>query len=237
MITTQKIGKLLILLFVLGGFASCNDKQETAPFEVTGEVIMVKRMLNDQVKYARTFFAYGNQPMSSAEVTLAEGGTIQLTAADDTKRTWQKTPTIADFSTTMPNTGLFDFTVVNEDIEHVTTDMLVVNDLGFPTIDSLSYNSGTIHVEWQDVAAAQGYLVRMVDENYESVFVGQLLNTSYNTYEIANGSGVWNKTPEDGKTYMVEVHAFVFEEGSTNENYLYNADELTIASHDIIWGN
>jgi len=235
MITTQKIGKLLILLLVLGGLASCNDDQETAPFEVTGEAIMIKRLLNDQVMYARTFFAYGNQPMSAGQVTLPEGGTLPLIPSDDNKRTWQNTPTIADFSTTLPEVGMFDFTVTNEDIEHTVSDVLVFNDLGFPTIDSLGNNGGIVQVEWQEVAAAEGYLVRMVDENYESVFIGQLLNTNYTTYQIASDSGVWSKAPVAGETYMVEVHAFVFEEGATNQNYLYNADEIAIASRDIVW--
>jgi len=237
MISIQKIGKLALVLLVLGGFASCKDEQETAPFEVTGEVILIKRMIDDEVMYARTYFAYGNQPMQSGEVTLAEGGTLPLTAADDTKRTWQKTPAIVDFSATVPVIGQFDFTVMNEDIEHMVSDVLEFNDLGFPTIDSAGYNNGTIRVEWQDVANADSYLVRMVDENYELVFVGQLLNTNYTTYEIASNSGVWSKTPANGETYMVEVHAFKFEDGATNENYLYNANDLSIASKEVVWGN
>lgn len=236
MITTQKIGKLLILLFILGGFVSCNDdKQETAPFEVTGEAIMIKRMINDQVMYARTYYAYGNQPMTSGEVILPEGGTLPLTASDNTKRTWENTPSFDDFSTTVPEVGMFDFTVTNEDIEHTVFDVLDFNDLGFPTIDSLKNNIGSIRVEWQQVEAAQAYLVLMVDENYESVFIGQLLTTDRNTYEIAPDSGVWSKSPVNGQIYIVEVHAFAFEDSATNQDYLYNADEIAIATGSIVW--
>ena len=54
MITIQKIGKLFILFLIVAGLASCND-DDPAPFEVTGEAIIVKRMLEDTTQYALMF--------------------------------------------------------------------------------------------------------------------------------------------------------------------------------------
>ena len=237
MIIIQKIGKLFILLLIVAGLSSCGDDTETAPFEVIGEVIIAKRMINEETNFARIYYAYGNQPMASATVTLPEGGTIQLSAYDGTKRTYLEEPSIEDFSTELPEIGQFDFAVVNEDIEHTVTETLEFNDLPFAIIDSVGYSNQMVHVEWQSADDADSYHVRMVDDNYEPVFVGQLLNNTVSVYEITLSSSGWAGTPEQGKTYGIEVLAYKYEDGLTTGNdYLFNVNDLSISSKEVIWG-
>lgn len=237
MMKTQNATKLFILLFALAGLASCDKGQETAEFEVTGDVFISKRIINAETKYARSFYAYGNQPMTSVEVTLSEGGVLALSEADETLRTWIDLPTLADFETIVPEDGIFDFTVVNEDIEHTVSDIVEFTDPDIPTIDSVKYTSQTVYVGWESASGADRYIVQMVDENNELVFIGQLLNSDFVKYVIADASGTWNQNPEFGITYKVEVHAFFFEDNATVENYQYNVNEVTIASEDVVWGN
>lgn len=232
----QKIGQLVLISLILTGIVSCNKDENIEAFEVIGDAMILKRMVGDTTYYARSYYAYGNYAMTEASVTLAEGGTVALTAADATKRTYMKEPTIDDFSTTPPVTGTFEFSVMNEGIEHTSSDLLSFSNLDFPTITTANYNSSTITVEWEQVTTAENYLVRMVDENYDLVFTGYLLSNTALTYQIGASTGTWSQTPVDGETYMIEVHAFLYDNDASTDDYFYNIDEISIASQNVVWG-
>jgi hypothetical protein len=239
MIKLQKFGKLSVLLMVFAGLASCNKNDNTAPFEVIGEAAIIKKLVEEELVYARVYYAYGNQPMASATVTLPEGGVYTLSAADSYKRTYYKEPEAADFSTSVPETGIFTFKVVNEDIEHTVNEELVARGLGIPNITEATPSAAnqSITVKWNLVADAENYLVRLLDDQDEQVFSGTLLKNSVVSFIIAPGSGTWNKTLENGKTYTVQVEAFIYEDSATSNDYMYNIDEIAIGSKSIVWTN
>lgn len=228
MITIQKIGKLFILFVLAAGLASCGEDTETAAFTGVGDVMVIKRKLQDETRYARSFAAYANHPMTSAVVSLPEGGTLTLESELGNKQTYYHEPSIGDFSVEVPELGLFEFTVVNEDIEHIFSENAAFNDLDFVTIDTISVNSGVVHIEWQLISEAGAYRVRMVDENNEQIFNGDLLGTNSKIYEFAPTQA------ETGKTYFVEVFAFSFEAGSGNDP-VRNIEEISISANEIVW--
>ena len=232
----QKIGRLFLVFLLLAGIASCDKNKNIEAFEVFGDVMIIKRMDGDQSYFARSYFVYGNYPMSSAQVTLPEGTTLVLNSPDETLRTYLKEPAIADFGGEPPMTGQFEFTVVNEDIEHTTTDDLTFNNLPYATITRAEYSAGAIMVEWESVEGADNYLVRMVNDNYEEVFKGYLLAPNVNIYKIAANNGYMPISPENGETYTVEVNAFDYEEGATQQNSDYNVNEISVATTTVVWG-
>jgi hypothetical protein len=229
MITLQKIGKLLILFIIVTGFAACNDDTENDNFDAIGDVSLIKRMINDEIRYTRMYYVYANQPMASAEVSLPEGGSLTLDPADQTKQTYFYEPSVMDYTTTVPTLGLFDFSVVNEDIEHIITESASNNNLGFATIDSVSVNSNMVHIEWQSVDGADAYQIRLVDENYNILFSGDLLNNTQGVYEFTPTQSV-----EIGQNYRIEVNTYSFEEDS-GTSYLYNFEEIAISSIEVTW--
>lgn len=232
----QNSGRLLLGFFLLLGIASCDKENNIEAFEVFGDVMIIKRMDGEYSTFARSYYAYGNYPMSSALVSLPEGGSITLTSPDETLRTYLKEPEINDFGSEPPITGQFDFTVVNEDIEHTVSDQLTFNNLPYATITRAEYTAGAIMVEWETATGADNYSVRLVDENNEIVFIGYLVASDINIYQIANGNGTWQSTPETGVTYTVEVHAFDYEEDATTSNFDYNINEISIATENVVWG-
>lgn len=232
----QKIGQLALLFLLLTGILSCNKEDSTEAFEVIGDVMIVKRMIDDQAYFARSYYTYGNYPMRNVSVSLPEGGTIALNAADENLRTYFKEPAVADFLSAPPITGNFEFSVINEDIEHTVSDELVFNNLPFATITSADYDGGAITVEWTPVESAGNYMVKIVDLNYEPIFTGFLLSNTVSKYQTSTSAGVWDKTPESGTTYIVEVHAFEYDDEATTQNYVYNINEISIATKSIIWG-
>ncbi|WP_340112038.1 hypothetical protein [Maribellus mangrovi] len=229
MITLQKIGKLFILLFIVAGLASCKDDTENDNFDGNGEVIVLKRQLNDDAVYARAFYVYANQPMSSASVTLPEGETLTLSPIPQTNF-YSHLPTIGDFTPSVPELGTFYFTVENEGIEHEFVESASFNDIDFATIDTVYANNNKVRIEWQLVAEADAYQVRLADENFEVLFTGDLLNNAQTIYEFWPVSQI----PESGKTYKVEILAYSFEPDAGN-SLLYNIEEISISSVDIVW--
>lgn len=237
MVTIQKIGKLFILFLIVAGLASCNDDDEVAPFQVIGEAVIVKRVINQETQYARYFYAYGNQPMTSAEVDLPEGGTITL-SEDQTERSYYDMPEIEDFTDTVPPIGQFEFTVVNQGIEHFDTETLEFNDLAIPVIDSVSYSNQKIYVGWEipTTDKPDSYLVRLVDDEHNIVFSGVLLNNTADVYYIEASSNGWIEAPEQ-KAYNVELWAYKYEDGISGNDVHFNVNDLSIASTQVIWGD
>lgn len=229
----QKIGQLILFVLILLGFNSCDKKDNIAAFEVFGDVMIIKRMDSDQSKFARSYFAYGNYPMSSASVSLPEDGTITLTSTDEKLRIYAKQPTPADFSSDSPMIGSYEFTVVNEGIEHMVTDQLTFNDLPYANITGANYNSGAIMVEWETVSNASKYEVRLVNSSNELLLKSSLLPDNSTLFQIKDNFLI---APESGKTYTVEVRAIEYEEDATDGNLDYNINEISIATTSVIWG-
>lgn len=239
MITIQKIGKLFMMFLIVAGFASCNDDNDTEPFDAIGEVVTIKKMdmEADTVVYARAYFVYANQPMSSAKVSLPEGGTITLTDTDANKRTYFSEPDSADYSTDAPEAGNFTFTVVNEDIESTYAETTELKTFEIPEITEVTptVGSGIIAVKWNKVTNADSYVVRLQDDEGETVFVGTLLSSSVDNFQIAASTGTFTKQLITGDTYTVDLRAILYEDTATNSDYLYNIEMVSVASQDFIW--
>lgn len=236
MIQVQKIGQQLLVFLLLLAVSSCDKDKNVEAFEVFGDVMIIKKMEGEQSKFARSYYVYGNYPMASAEVTLPEGVTITLTSPDETLRTHYKVPGLNDFESEPPLGGTFYFTVENEGIEHTVTDQLTFNNLAYATITRAEYSAGEMMVEWESVEGADNYLVRLVNDDYETVFAGYLVTSSVNIYKIAANNGNMTLTPENGVSYTLEVNAFDYDEGATDENSDYNVNEISVATKSVVWG-
>lgn len=238
MTTIQKIGKLFIFALLIAGLFSCDDDDDLGEFNYFGDVILAKRSVNDTTAYACMYYAYGNRTISSASVELPDGTTVSLSASSYSSTTFYDLPDISEYSTTSPDLGEYSFTIENEGIEYTTTDTLETSSLEIPVIDSVSYSAEEVYVEWElpDDDEPDSYLVRMVDDDYETVFVGVLMNNTVYAYTISSASGTFSQTPVDGETYMVEVQAFQYEDDASSSNYLYNVNNMAIASTEVTWG-
>lgn len=234
----QKFAKLLFLFVIVTGVISCDKNEAIITFEVIGDVFISKRLINDEEHFAHVYYAYGNQRISSATVTPQGGEEIELSPLDAPEYTYGIQPTMDDFSTEFPGIGTFDFKVVNEGIEHTTSDVLLFDNLDIPYIDTVEFKpvGQTIMVEWETVSSAQSYIIKMTKENGDILFVGQLLNDQATAYEIDSNLGSWFEVPQYGTTYNVEVHAYLYDADAEYSDYMYRIQENSIGEKDIIWG-
>jgi len=234
----QKFTKLFIFALIITGLFSCNDKEAEITFEVIGDVFISKRMIGEEEQYAHVFYAYGNQRISSATVTPQGGELIELDPLDANEYTYGIQPAPEDFSTEFPGIGTFEFKVVNEGIEHTTSDVLLFDNMDIPHIDTVEYNSidQTIMVEWETVSGAQSYIVKLTKENGDVIFVGQLLSELATAYQIDINLGSWFEVPQYGTTYNAEVHAYLYDADADYSDYMYHIQENSIGDKKVVWG-
>lgn len=234
----KKFGKILIVVFLVSGLYSCDEESGTLNFKIIGDVLVLKKKVNDATVYAQAYFAYGTEPMTSAEVVTPGGNSIALLPLDQLQLTWAKEATANDFSTNLPQVGSFKFSVVNEGITHEASDLLVFDNIDFPVIDSTSYSTfnQTMTVEWQAVEGANHYMVKLAKPDGTIIYFSNLLFNNVLSFEIDTNLGSWTEYPVDGGTYSLEVHAIKYESEANQTEYAYQVQEVSIAEKDIVWG-
>jgi len=234
----QKISKLFIFTLIMTGLFSCDDNKAEITFQVIGDVFITKRFIDDEEQFAIVYYAYGNQSMSSATVTPQGGNVIELEPLDVHNYTYGIQAKFADFSPEFPETTTFDFKVVNEGIEHISSDVLLFDNLEIPVVTNAEFNTinETVMVEWESVDDAQSYIIKMTKDNGDILFVGQLLNDLATLYEIDSSLGSWFEVPQYGTTYNVEVHAYLYDPEAGYSDYMYHIQENSIGSTTVTWG-
>ena len=234
----KRTGKIIVLLGIIIGFFACDDDDNTAAFEIIGDVYTIKKLEDNDVIFAKAYFAFGNQPMSLAQVTTPEGEEIMLEPLPGNDNVYSKEPGMNDFTDEIPETGNYTFDVINEDIPHQAVDLLEFDFLDIPVIDTTYWNEATqtMSVEWDQLEDAESYLVKLSDLDGNIVYVGQLLASVNVKFEIDLSTGSWFSFAEPGTAYNVELHAFMYEAGSGNDDYMYNIQEISIGVKELIWG-
>lgn len=233
----QNISKVLILALAVTGFISCSD-DEPVPFEVKGDVYLVTRLANDDLIFAMTYFAYGTQSMATAKVTSPESEEIELEALSNNKKIYAIEPTLADFSSDPGAEGNYVFDVIHEDISYQISDEVTYDIIDIPIIDTTYFDSfnQALSVEWTPDGTANHYKVRMTELDGELVFESRLLGASVEQYVIQENEGSWFKYLQSGKEYMVELHIILYEPLASNDDYLYNIQEVSIGTQVASWG-
>ncbi|WP_319482826.1 hypothetical protein [uncultured Draconibacterium sp.] len=236
MINIQKIGKLVLLAFIVTGFWACND-DDPETFNFTGEVVTLKRTIDGEEKFALSYYAYGNMRMDSASVDFPGDSMLVLSSGGAQKLTYYYEPSIEDYSSSAPESENYDFLVVNNNLEYTTTENHVFTDVDIPTIDSVGVttSSESVYIEWSNSEDAQNYVVRILNEDNEVVFNSYIVSEDADSFTAEQGSGSWDTSLETGETYTIEVQAIVFEDNATNADYFYQIETIAFASAEFIF--
>jgi hypothetical protein len=238
MIKIQKMSKAFILLLVVAGLFACNDDDNTAEFEVIGDVFVTKKMMNDEDRYAPSYYAYGTHPMTAAKATTPDDTEITLEAAPGVSSTWLKVPEEEDYTTNIPDAGTYKFTVTHEAVEHETTDALSYEDLEYTDITSKEMSSGVLTLKWEAAPEADGHMVRLLNPTGDIVFGSAFVLKQGTQLEIGpnNGTGTWlNGYPNTGEEYKLELHAFAFESNAPDNQTSYHIQEVSITQDTVTW--
>jgi hypothetical protein len=238
---TTRFYKNAVLLLSLGlSFGSClNDKDDE--FDVMADVVTLKKMIDDEVKYAPAYYAYGNQSITSGTVTLPDGETVQLESLSASTYTFLIEPDDEDFTTTPPAEGnyLFEVTSTNGEVLE-SSDNQEFDDLGFAVVDSVGFdeNETYLYLTWDEVTGADYYVVRLLDSSENIIFNGYSVEGDETEYYISSyytTTGTWTVTPTDGATYILRIQTAKYDSDATEDNNIYNIQEFSVSDTEITW--
>ena len=240
--TKQFTGKILLIVAFSLIFWACNDENETSNFEAFADAYVLKKEIDGEVKYAATFFVYGNKAISSATVTppAGGGGSFELAATEESVYSFYKEPREDDFTSELPLEGNYLFEVVSASDESLEkSDLLENGSLSIPTITDFTYQpaSESADVKWESVANADGYVVRLLDTGGKVIFLSYSLSAGADELSISPVTGNWAEQAYSGENYTLQLQAFSYEPGITDEELLaYNVKEISITETQITWG-
>lgn len=230
----RKIGKLAVFIIAVVGLVACNENG-VAPFDAVGDVFVIKKMEGEELVYSKSYFVYGNQTITWAKVVNETDEELDLEEVDDNKLSFALKE---EYLPEMPEEGLYQFIVMNEDMEYEDVDELVFEDIQIPTITDITVENERLELEWEAGENDEFHTVRILNDEGELIYLGSLLGSSEDNFVLDQGLGneSWESGyPNIGDTYTLELHAVLFEEGANNRDYLYNIQEIAIAETEIVW--
>ncbi len=227
------------LIFALG---ACNDDGDDS-FDAISDVIFVHKVIDNTTVTGVAYYAYGNKTLSSASVTLPDGGgTIDLEAYASSSYTFLKEPEDSDFSSEEPSEGTYTF-----NIKSSSGDTLKVSDtqdlygLSFAQIDSSNFDTENnwLYIGWGDVSGADSYSVKLLDASGNIVFNGYTIGSANSYYIITTSAnydvGEWESNPVKGTTYTLRIQSTKYDSGYTSSDYIYNVQEASYSDSAIEW--
>ncbi len=236
MIKIQKFRNSVLMLLVAFGLFSCGDDGGTAPFSVIGDVIVIKRTVDGEMKYANSYYAWGTQPMQMAKVITPTGPEFTLDALSDLKNTYGKEPGLNEFSSSAPAEGNYMFLVMHQDISHEAVDLLTFDDIDTTAISSVTISNQAASVEWVNNPDADNFVVRLTNTSGDLIFVSQTLSKEQRRLDFSPGAyGAWQETPVVGEDYLVEVLCIKYENTMDTEDLSYHIQEISVAQQSTTW--
>lgn len=229
-----------LLFFFAIAVVSCNDSE--VPLEVLTDVYVINKKFDTVVKSATAYYAYANQTMSSVTVTIPNnGGNVELESSPGSMNNMAKEPNDADFKTTAPAKGTYAFTIKGVSGETLQVpDILNYENLPIPQFTKIKFSGSPLilELEWNIMTNADGYFVKMFDLDGKLIFSGYNIKPDANKYVITSSasSGYWSQTVVDGKSYLLQLNAFINDPEATLSNYIYNISEISLSENQIKWG-
>jgi hypothetical protein len=229
---------LLLIVGIIILF-SC-DNNNKVEFKVIPEVILLKKEINDTVKYGLAFYAYSTSALQSAEVTFPGLAVSKANLAifKNNLFTFAKEPVLNDFSTTEPLYGEYKFTSQNTEGEiSEGSDLLVAGDLEIPTIISTTYNTSnnTLKINWEKIEGTDSYFVKLLNQNLETIYTGYMVDPDSTNYTIYPNDQGWEQSPVSGTSYILQLNTVLFEDYIDLTEYYYHLNSISIKETPIVW--
>lgn len=241
MIKIQKIGKNLALLLIAAGLFACSDDENVEEFKVLGDVFVTKRLADNQVMFAKSYFVYGTQPMETAKVTTPDAEEILLTATDSRENTFSKVATSSDYTANIPTEGNYQFNVVFQGTPQQSVDLLQFDNLDLPVITIAELANFVLSVEWDANVGTDNYMLSLRNESDEIIYNTTFLPSHLERFDInpsSDETGTWaTNYPNIGDIYTLELHAIKFDPDAASNDYNVNIQlqEVAIGTHNITW--
>jgi hypothetical protein len=237
----NSILKLFTLISVSLVLFSCLDDPEPVALDFVPDVFVQKVTDNGQELYAPAFLVFGNKALESGTLEGPSGGNWTLENDSADSRILNLLPEDEDFTATMPETGTYSFTVTSTQTDEAPvtlTDILEDAELDAVVIDTTEFNNSEMTTSWQSVSGTDMFLLRLYDESGQLIYISDQITANQTDYTVRNFDGNWlsSNMPEDGESYVVELLAILYEQGTSSGNMQYNIQFISIGTSEIVWG-
>ena len=234
------LGAVIVFAASLIFFTSCN-KEDTGngAFKVIPDAMIMKKKVNDTVKYAPAFYAYANYAVESAEVTAPGGGpTLNLSKFKNDQTTFAWLPVGTDFTDMQPQSGEYNFSVQNINGEVLEdSDFLAPTNIGIPVITKAVYNASdfTVSVKWDTVQNSDSYFVRLLKQDRSTLYTGYEISSDSTNYLIRITDEGWEESPQPGTTYILQLNAVSYEDNADFMEIYYHVNAISSSETHITW--
>ncbi len=239
MLLNKKLTFFLSILLIGLSFESCNI--DSKDFFAKGDVVFLKKIINNQEVFAASYYAYGSDKLGSASVTTPQASTTELEpyTTDNYYYYWE--PESYDFSATYPTQGLYSFSVTNSEGETlVVSDDQYFDNVGFAEIYSMNYYDSIdkYFIGWNMVTHADLYVVSLFNTANDLIYTSYTIDSNSPTLELTYGSyGAWAESPVEGERYIIQIQSIVYDPNATDDDYSYNVQEISYSETEFVWGN
>lgn len=236
----RRIRIYALMLITAFALASCFGDDEGSEIEVFTDAYVLKKMAGDEEVFAKTFYAYANQLMRSASATEigGSGEKIELTQDPRSIYTFSKIPQQSDFNPYPPATVDYLFQVTSESgITKESTDFLSFDNIDITDITKTEFteNNKYLDIAWTEVTGADGYLIKIYNTEGVEIMNSYGFDTDILEYRLNILLENWIILPEQGETYILQLHAYAYEPEFEAGYDAYNIQEVSIAENEIIW--
>jgi len=225
--------KLILALGIsLGVLSACDSDDHDIEFDALGDIYVRCQQIDDEVKYAPVYYAYGNMYMSDAEVSHSDEDSpvITLERLGDYATSFASTPNIEDYTTDLVKDGVYEFNVSSSDGDMLTvTDELLQGRIDPIEVTEFEFDKDKreIAIAWNTVEESDTYHIKIATKiDGQVVFSSTRLDdTELLVKETITG---WdrNYTMKSGTTYTVSISAYKFENSNTQSGYHINQESV-----------
>jgi len=232
----------VIMLSVAALFSAGCQKEESVDFDVSTDVIYLRKVVDSDTVTGVSYYVHGNKEMTTATVTLPDdGGTIELEQHPNSSYTFYKEPVDEDYASeeSVP-AGSYVFNVVSNEGELLEiSDVQEMNNLGFARLDSTAFDEVQkyFYFDWEEVEGAQSYVALVLNSEGEVIFTGYPVDDATPAYYLSAyyDFGTWDSHPQKDETYTLRIQSYIYDSDATNSDYVYNIQEISIADYSLTW--
>jgi hypothetical protein len=237
---TKFLRKHLLFVFLFLILGACSNEDITE-FEVHGDVMFVKILVDGEPVVGTAYYAYSNKILSSCTVSPPGADqNIDLAAYQTNTFLFAYEPSNGDFSSDSPNEGIYLFNAKSSDNESIeVSDEQSFSDLGFAQLDERTFDTieNWLHLTWGEVTGADSYKVSLIDTSGVTVFSGYAIKADSPECYISTlyDVGTWTKYPVYDDKYTIRIQCNIYDSDATEEDYAYSIQEISQKDYSIVW--
>lgn len=228
----KKLSTVILLVGIMLGLFSCKS-EEVLPI-VNSDVFVITKKVDGVVMHGLGLHTYANVTMNGVVAEDEMGESYILRAYNNYTLEYYTETDSEDYSTDLPESGLYTFSVAlnNGEILTVSDDLegTYIEPVNFTTCE-YDPNNNRINVVWE-ASNEEDYSVLILRNSQGAmVYYSNTLGTSVVSGSITTSGWSGDYAPVAGETYTVELGMYVRE---SDESSLLEAKAVT--TQDVVWG-